>query len=150
MRTIKREIVGAFIFSSDGLLLMGKSLNGGVYPGCWIVPGGGIDPGETKRNALIREIKEETGLDISGCEIVQIDGVLTGKTEKTLRDSGETVMADMKFYNFKVVLPLKSAEVPIIAEDDFVDPAWFDKTEIKKLKLSPPSVTTLRKINLLR
>lgn len=65
MRTIQRDIVGAFIFSSDNKLLLGKSIKGGVYPDYWIVPGGGMEPDETKVEAVKRETLEETGIDIS-------------------------------------------------------------------------------------
>jgi len=64
MRTIYRDIVGAFIFSKDGYTLHGKSTRG-TYDGCWIVPGGGIEDGESKEEAGNREILEEVGLDIS-------------------------------------------------------------------------------------
>lgn len=30
----------------------------------WVLPGGGIDLGETPEEAIIREVKEETGLDV--------------------------------------------------------------------------------------
>ncbi|NDD58869.1 MAG: NUDIX domain-containing protein [Chlamydiae bacterium] len=30
----------------------------------WVLPGGGIDPGETPEMAIVREVKEETGLDV--------------------------------------------------------------------------------------
>jgi len=146
MRTIKRDIVGAFIFSRDGLLLMGKSHGGSIYAGRWIVPGGGVDAGETKLQALLREILEETGLDISGSDVQQIDYVFSGKAEKVLRDNGERVMADMTFYNFTVRLDQLAAEISLTTEDDFVDPKWFALSELPLLPMSPASVKTLKKL----
>ncbi|MBQ0000201.1 MAG: NUDIX hydrolase [Clostridiales bacterium] len=37
-------------------------------PGWWEVSGGGVRAGEESLEAVIREVKEETGLDVSGCE----------------------------------------------------------------------------------
>jgi 8-oxo-dGTP pyrophosphatase MutT (NUDIX family) len=34
-------------------------------PGWWEVSGGGVQAGETSREAVLREVKEETGLDVS-------------------------------------------------------------------------------------
>lgn len=37
-------------------------------PGWWEVSGGAAVAGEESRAAVIREVKEETGLDVSGCD----------------------------------------------------------------------------------
>ena len=149
LRTIKRDIVGAFIFSSDGKLLLGKNIKGGVYSGCWVIPGGGIETGETKVDALKREVKEEVGIEIANAEIEQIDGILKGQSEKVLRETGEKVLVDMDFYNFKVILQENADMVQFVHEDDFTDARWFDVEELGSLKLSPPTITTLQKIGLL-
>ena len=52
----KRDSARGIIFI-DGKLLMVKNQKYGEYK----FPGGGIDPGETNTDALIREVKEETG-----------------------------------------------------------------------------------------
>ena len=84
MRTIKRDVVGGFIFSSDNYLLLGKS-NRGTYEGMWIIPGGGIESGESQEQALIREILEETGIDISNEKIEKMDISLSGQSKKILK-----------------------------------------------------------------
>jgi len=40
-------------------------------PPRWITPGGGIDPGETTIQAAIRELAEETGIQVSGEQLGQ-------------------------------------------------------------------------------
>lgn len=39
-------------------------------PHWWITPGGGVEPGETDLAAAIREIHEETGLGVTGADLV--------------------------------------------------------------------------------
>eukprot|EP01043_Picozoa_sp_COSAG02_P025827 COSAG02_NODE_1465_length_12485_cov_9.526804_7_plen_233_part_00 len=33
-----------------------------TFPGCWVLPGGSVDPGESTLSAALRELQEETGL----------------------------------------------------------------------------------------
>lgn len=151
MRTIKRDIVGAFIFSSDGKLLLGNNRAGGVYENLWVVPGGGVDPGETLEQALIREISEEIGIDISDAIIERIQQEPhTAQAEKTLRETGERIIADMKFYDFKVTLGALATEVAFKIEDDFGRAEWFAQDEVTKLNLADPTRKTLQNIAFLQ
>lgn len=51
------------MFDSDGRLLL---IRRGTPPaqGSWSVPGGRVEPGETIAAACVREVAEETGLDV--------------------------------------------------------------------------------------
>jgi 8-oxo-dGTP diphosphatase len=60
--------VHAMIFNSEGLLLTLKRTYGNKG---WSLPGGGVDPGETIHQALLRECREELGIEVQ-------DVVLTG------------------------------------------------------------------------
>jgi nucleoside triphosphatase len=57
--------VGALIFNREGRALLVKS---DKWRDKYCVPGGHIELGETMEDALRREIKEETGLDIYDIE----------------------------------------------------------------------------------
>jgi 8-oxo-dGTP diphosphatase len=56
--------VRAVIRDDDGrILLLKRSLRSKNFPGKWEFPGGKVDSGERFDAALVREVKEETGLD---------------------------------------------------------------------------------------
>ncbi len=149
MRTIHREIVGTFIFSNDGYFLLGKSRKGGVYKDAWIVPGGGIEEGETKLDAAKRETVEEVGIDISDFEVKLLDIILTGESEKVLRDTGEKVSVKMTFYNFTVHANKPANEITISCDDDIVEAMWHPIKDLAELNLSPPTKTTLQNLGYL-
>ena len=50
------------LLNPDGHILIGK--REGSHAPYWSIPGGFLEPGETFEAAAIREVKEETGLDI--------------------------------------------------------------------------------------
>lgn len=141
MKTISREIVSGLIFSKDGKLLMGMKdpKSGGVYLDCWHLPGGGVEPEETKEDALRREIFEETGIDISNSHISLADDQGSGQTEKTLKDTGETVLCYMKFNVYRIDLDANAEEIPLNPSDDLPTLKWIPQDNIHDYKLTPPS-----------
>lgn len=54
-----RPCVGLVLRNSDGLIFGGERID---TPGAWQMPQGGIDAGETPREAGLRELEEETGI----------------------------------------------------------------------------------------
>jgi len=56
---------GAFIINDEGKILLTKRGEGARNQvGKWETPGGGVEFGETAQETVIREIKEELGVDI--------------------------------------------------------------------------------------
>ena len=153
MRTIDREIVSAHLYSTDGKLLMARNTHpaaGGVYGDCWKIPGGGVEAGETKLQTLVREVQEEAGIDISALPVELLDDTMVGEAEKNIRETGERVLAKMKFFTYKVVLDKPAAQIPVTLDPhEFDEYRWLELSEIKSLKLSPPSIELLTKLGLL-
>ena len=59
--------VGVFVFNPAGELLLLKSHK---WPDMYVVPGGHIELGERIEEAVLRETKEETGLDVFDLEFI--------------------------------------------------------------------------------
>jgi 8-oxo-dGTP diphosphatase len=62
--------VGAVIVQQDRVLLVKRATE--PARGRWSIPGGLIDVGETLAEAVIREVREETGLDVEPLELVEL------------------------------------------------------------------------------
>ncbi|MFQ6327864.1 NUDIX hydrolase [Nocardia sp. CWNU-33] len=62
---VQQLVVGAVV-QHDGKVLLLQRPTDDFMGGIWELPSGKVDPGETLDQALIREVKEETGLDITG------------------------------------------------------------------------------------
>lgn len=60
--------VRAIVFDDSGKMLLVKQHHEGKD--IWMVPGGGIEDGENAAQAAVREVKEETGLDIEAGPLI--------------------------------------------------------------------------------
>lgn len=52
----------------------------------WSIPGGGVKPGESVKEAAAREVKEETGID---CEVTGLVGIYSDPNHVAAYDDGE-------------------------------------------------------------
>jgi ADP-ribose pyrophosphatase YjhB (NUDIX family) len=62
-----RPGVAAVIFDGERVLLQRRDDNGK-----WGLPGGGVDAGESVCAAIIREVREETGLDVEPLRLIGV------------------------------------------------------------------------------
>jgi 8-oxo-dGTP diphosphatase len=57
-------VVAAAMVDAEGRVLVQQRPEGGSMAGLWEFPGGKVEPGELPEAALIREIREELGVEI--------------------------------------------------------------------------------------
>jgi len=58
-------VVAAALIDIDGRVLLTQRPEGKAMAGLWEFPGGKVRPDETPETALIRELKEELGIDVA-------------------------------------------------------------------------------------
>ncbi|MDR3532021.1 MAG: 8-oxo-dGTP diphosphatase MutT [Rhodopila sp.] len=58
-------VAACALIDVDGRVLLARRPEGKKMAGLWEFPGGKLNPGETPEAALIRELKEELGIDVS-------------------------------------------------------------------------------------
>lgn len=130
-------IVGAFIFNDQGELLLMKGVK---WHDKYSPPGGKIEAGETLIEAVKREVKEETNLEIDNIEFVGVQDGLIPEGDYTLNDN-QLVFIDYKAVakdpeNLKLNEEANSSKWLPIGE-------WLKKNESK---FTPYTYNVLKKI----
>lgn len=58
-------VVAVALIDTDGRVLIAQRPEGKQLAGLWEFPGGKVEPGERPEAALIRELREELGIDVT-------------------------------------------------------------------------------------
>lgn len=94
----------------------------------WTLPGGGIDFGEHPRDAVVREVYEETGLAATVGELAWIDSFHRTTTDPTLQP---TDMHSVRMV-FEGWVPADSPEPHVVEVDgSTVDARWHDLAAVR-------------------
>lgn len=62
-----KVVVGVILNEQTGEILLGQRPKGKPWEDWWEFPGGKIEDGESQKQALVRELKEELGIDVHAC-----------------------------------------------------------------------------------
>lgn len=118
---MKTKLVSVALVEKDGKILMGMKAPGvGPYPDTWRLPGGKIEEGESEEEALVREVKEETNLDVDSYEKI-------GVYEDDEPDKhGEMTHWIFHIYKVKPRGELKTSE-------EFPEVKWFSIKDLPKI-----------------
>ncbi len=121
------EVVGAIIKDGDRYLVGQRAANKS-QGGLWEFMGGKIEPGETPKQALARECREELALEIENEHI--IDSVVHEYPEKTIRLT-------------LILCSPKSGSVPKALEHQQI--RWVTRSEMDALDFAPADRELIRK-----
>lgn len=120
-----RPNVAAIIINNEGKILVGERND---IAGSWQLPQGGVEENEIKTTAVLREIKEETGLKPSDLEILNsTDDICYNFPEDIEKKMGFRGQCQT-FFLLKVI----NAECKPERSDEFSAFEWIDKKEVIK------------------
>ncbi|HXZ32150.1 MAG TPA: NUDIX hydrolase [Terriglobales bacterium] len=123
--------VGAIIIEGDRVLLVKR----GHPPlaGEWSIPGGVLEVGETLREAAVREVLEETTLEVEAISLL-------GVYDRVLRDADERTLYHYVLIDF--LCRRVSGEPQAAGDADEV--RWFTEAEIAGLALASDTAEVIK------
>jgi len=125
--------VGAVVLHEQHVLLVRRARP--PQDGVWALPGGKLDLGETLQQAVEREVREETGVQVRAREVVHAFDLV----ERDLD-------ARVRFHYVVVDLRADYVAGTPAARDDAADARWVALAVLDRLQLHPETAALLRKL----
>jgi 8-oxo-dGTP diphosphatase len=125
--------VGAIVIKDKKILLVKRTNDPGK--GCWSIPGGSVELGETLQESAEREIREETGLIVTAKDPIQTFDLIERDEKGHIR---------FHYVIIDLIADFVSGEPH--PGDDATDAGWFNAEQLKVIQLSKNTKELLRKI----
>jgi 8-oxo-dGTP diphosphatase len=124
--------VGALIIKGTRILLVER----GTQPlkGYWSIPGGLVEVGERLNDAIIREVREETGLDVKPIKVIEI-------FERILRDP----QAVPEYHYVLIDYLCKVTGGELKAADDAAGVEWVARKDLAKRKVTEGTLEVIER-----
>ncbi len=119
------------VTDSDGRILLHQRSDNGL----WSLPGGAMDIGESIEKTVIREIQEETGLNV---EVLKCIGLYTDPQHVIAYSDGEV----RQQYSICFACRVVNGEIKVSSESHQVK--FFTKNEIDKLNIHPANLLRIQ------
>ena len=140
MEFVKNKYIGSYgiLIKNEKIVLVKKATGG--YLGKLDLPGGGIKHQERPEEGLIREVLEETGLDVINYQLLDVTSTNISWQMK------ENLIEDLHHFG---ILYTITATGNLKEEPDGRDSngaSWYKISELKKEELTPFALYGLEKI----
>lgn len=120
----------ALIWDEQGrALLLRRSAQSRHWPGMWEMPGGKPDAGDTLETCLVREVREETGLEVALTRFLA---------------AGEFEMPQVKLV--LILMEVRAIRGNLQLSDEHSDMIWAGETQWPAMEIVPPLAAALRQI----
>jgi ADP-ribose pyrophosphatase YjhB (NUDIX family) len=124
--------VGALIFRRNYILMVERG--GDPLKGWWSIPGGLVETGELLEDAIRREVREETGLEIRPAGMLQI-------FERIMRDSRGA--AEYHYVLVDYICRVRGGMLH--AGDDVSRAEWVRRPDLKNLQITEGTLAVIEK-----
>jgi putative (di)nucleoside polyphosphate hydrolase len=129
---VHRPSVAGIVQDATGRILIGERID---FPGSWQFPQGGMDPGETREQALQREMLEEISLEPDHYEIVAVKGPYRYRFPEGRMKRG---FRGQSHHYFLLRLTIQKSRVNVaVAHPEFQRVRWIHPHEFQ-LEWLPP------------
>lgn len=133
------EVLARGVAIAEGKILLCRPKKGGYT----YLPGGHVEFGETSREALVREMREETGLPATA-------GDLLGVVESQFEQNGKRHCEISLVYRMSLgacphdgTRGLSPAASAVRSQEDWIDFAWWPLADLDQANLLPPEIKGL-------
>jgi 8-oxo-dGTP diphosphatase len=124
--------VGALIIRRGSILLVERGRE--PLKGYWSLPGGLVEPGELLEQALVREVREETGLRVRAARMFEI-------FERIMRD--DNGRAEYHYVLADYLCKLEGGELR--PGDDVSRAEWVRRADLSDYRLTEGTLTVIEK-----